>query len=96
MVETTELAPSFLFLGLIQLAGVVSAIAAHRSSGTASQGFCQLISLACMGFAGLSALLSLSAEPGKSLFCGAFLAVTMLTATFDRCGFGLAPATSGE
>jgi hypothetical protein len=83
------IAPNFSALVCVQFLGVLSAFAAHRSSGTGWQTCCQLASLVFMGLAGLTSLVGWETGPVRSLICGTLFACMVLMATFDRCGLGL-------
>jgi len=79
--ETTVL----VCLGLMQLVGLISGLAARLSAGGRFQAPCQWLFIVCLILVGGSTVFSLGIAPGWWLGSGATLAVMVLIAV---CDFG--------
>jgi hypothetical protein len=70
-------------LGVIQIAGLLSAWLARLSEGSRSQASCQWLFFACLGLMGLTTMASVALGPRYWLASGATLSVMILGAIWD-------------
>ncbi len=76
--------PSFMWvLGIVQVAGLVSAWLARLSEGSANQASCHRLFFACLGVIGAATMLSVALGPRYLLISCITLSVMVLVAIWD-------------